>query len=145
MARIGMPRSSYLLNFCSFFAVVASLQVLTSWAWADFDSSNWKVAWCDSTAPPAHWVLAYSWAVTGVIVGLHWIKGDRTKAYRWVIISFAMFWIIAMSVASHSDRNDSDAVGLLVFLGLMIWSFRRFRSRLTETDQGGAGEPLTAS
>ena len=149
-----MPRTSYLLNFCAAFTVLASLQVWSSSLCVkSIESgatiSSWNIAWCDSSSSIVHWAFLYLWSLTGVLVIFYFFKKRITNVYIWTIISFALFWILAFAFAAEIDRrDDSDTLGLLMFFGLMIWSFKRFGKRFSllnsKGEQVGAGNPLPA-
>lgn len=133
-----MPRSPYLLNFCAGFSVLASLQILSSWLWVDLTKSNWSIAWCDSTSSLARWIFLYLWALTGVAVAFNTLKRRFIVAYFWTMFSFVSFWFLVFAFAAASHRNDSSgALALLVFLGLMILSLKRYKRRLQISNYDG--------
>ncbi|MGJ8677954.1 MAG: hypothetical protein ACSHX0_10590 [Akkermansiaceae bacterium] len=138
-----MPRSSYLLNFCSGFAVLCSLQIFTSWIWVDLNDANWGIAWCDSSSSMARWLVLYSWAITGIFIVFNWLKGKIATAYKWTIVSFVLFWSIGFSLASLTDRNDpSGLFALAIFFVCMIWSLQRYKKRqasINETREQDGG------
>ena len=149
-----MPRTSYLLNCCVGFAILASLQVLTSWLWIPSVSSSsgiasWSIAWCDSSSSVAQWATLYLWSSTGAAVLYFLLKRKFVLVYSWTIFSFVSFWCLVFTFASPFDRKDSGGgFALLIFFGLMMWSLRRYQSRLIaanhQGEQGGAGNPLPA-
>jgi hypothetical protein len=133
-----MPRSSYLLNFCSGFAVLCSLQIFTSWIWVDLSDSNWDIAWCDSSSSMGRWLVLYSWGITGIFILFNWLKGRLVTTYKWTIVSFVSFWSIVFSLASPSDRSDpSGLFALALFFGCMIWSLQRYKKRQDSINQTG--------
>lgn len=145
-----MPRTSYLLNFCTGFAVLVSLQVLTSWLWIPSISSGddgWSIAWCDSSSSVSRWATLYLWSSTGVATSYFLLKRKLVSAYLWTIFSFVSFWCLVFSFAPLLDRKDSDGkIALLIFFTLMMWSLRRYQSRLIDAnrqgEQGGVDSPL---
>ena len=138
-----MPRTSYLLNFCAGFTILASLQVWTSWLWIkSIDSSStvtsWSIAWCDSSSSFVRWASLYLWALSGALVIFYILNRIFISAYSWTIFSFVSFWCLAFTYAPEFDKEESpEVLALLVFTGLMIWSRKRYKKRLHSLKQEG--------
>ena len=129
------PRPSYFLTTCGLFAILAAIQVLTSWIWLDFGSPDWKVAWCDYASPQVDWFLLYSWSASGIAVAYFLLRGMRLEGYALTILSYAWFWITAFCLNRDHPNWRQDTILLLIFGGFMVWSYRRYRNRLAPTPQ----------
>lgn len=129
------PRPSYFLTACGLFAILAAIQVLTSWIWLDFSSPDWRVAWCDYASPRLDWFLLYSWAASGIAVAYFLLRGMRVEGYALTILSYAWFWITTFFLNRDYPNWRQDTILLLIFGGFMVWSYRRYRSRLPPAPQ----------
>lgn len=128
------PRPSYFLTLCAVFGIIASVQVMTTPIWSSFlASSKWSIAWCDSTSPMFYWILLYAWSGTGLPVAYYLFRSELSKGYRWLIVSYVVFWLFAFVVASPQDRKDDGFLFILVILGFMVWSLVRYERRANQT------------
>ena len=130
-------RPSYFLTGCGLFAIFAALQVVTSWIWLDFGSPDWKVAWCSHASPFSHWILMYGWATSGLAVAYFLLRGMRSEGYAATIVSYVWFWVTVFCVNRDHPNWRQDSLILLVFGGLMLWSYRRYKNRLSSTSKTG--------
>jgi hypothetical protein len=130
-------RPSYLLTACGVFAIIAALQVVTSWIWLDFTSQDWKVAWCSHASPLLHWILMYAWATSGLAVAYFLLRGLRLEGYAATIVSYAWFWVTVFCVNRDHPNWGQDSLILLIFGAFMLWSYRRYQNRLSSTSQMG--------
>lgn len=129
------PRPSYLLTLCAVFAVIAAVQVMTTPVWSTFWSpTEWNIAWCDSSSPLYHRIFLYTWSATGFPIAYYLLKGFRSEGYIWVIISYVLFWSFASVAAGPPYLLDADSIFLLIFLGLMLWSYTRWNRRANKAE-----------
>jgi hypothetical protein len=123
-------RPSYLLTTCGVFAIVATLQILSSPIWiSSMDSSEWRIAWCGSLSPLRDWILLYAWSIFGIGIAYCLFRGLRIQQYALTILSYSCFWLIAFYVNPIEPDWKEDLFVLAFFGAAMLWSFYRYGRR----------------
>ena len=123
-------RPSYLLTTCSVFAIVASIQILTSSFWiGSLGATEWKIAWCGSSSPMRDWILLYAWSAFGIGIAYFLFTGSRVQQYTLTFLSYVFFWFIAFYVNPIESDWKEDAFLLAIFGAAMLWSFYRYGRR----------------
>lgn len=135
-----MKRKSPFLSICAVIAVLLALQCWIVPHVYGFDSTNWKVAWCESTSPLFDWSLLYAWTATVIPIVYFAIKRCERAAYISTIGSFCVFWLFAYC-ANRSVFGSDEFYILGGFLGLMLWRLRTISSEELESNQSPQRTP----
>ena len=123
-------KSSVLLDLCSAFAVLAALQVWIAPLGSDFTNSDWSIAWCDNTSSTGSWMLLEIWSFSGLMVAFSFMRFGTQIAYRWTLVSYALFWAFAV-IEDRSTAADNNFPFVIVFFVIMLWRYNSFTNDQT--------------